>query len=286
MKANTLMATLAGLLLSLCGTAKAQGPVAGQPYQVPAGYEAYAAGTLISYGGFNYVIQGNGTMLLAEQTGDSSADPGPSDDQAYLVPAGFEAYGAGTLISYGGFDYVIQGDGTMLLAQQTGDTSDDPGTSDDQAYLVPAGYEAYGAGTLISYGGLDYVIQGNGSMLLARQPSGHNPNHVQPGGRPQPSRGAIARPRILTRNPGAGPRVRTNVPGLVRGRIPARNVIQGGRRSVGGSQVRGGGGGIRSGGGGIRSGGGGIRSGGGGIRSGGGGIRSGGGGFHAGGGHR
>ena len=45
------------------------GQVAGQPYQIPAGYESYPVGTLITYGGFNYVIQPGGTMLLAaEQT--------------------------------------------------------------------------------------------------------------------------------------------------------------------------------------------------------------------------
>ena len=37
------------LVLLLCGTVHAQ--VAGQPYQVPVGYEGYGAGTLVSYGG-------------------------------------------------------------------------------------------------------------------------------------------------------------------------------------------------------------------------------------------
>jgi hypothetical protein len=72
MKKMTFMALLAGLLLPVCATANAQGPFIGQPYQVPPGYEAYGAGTLIRYGGFNYVIQGNGTMLVAQQTGGTS----------------------------------------------------------------------------------------------------------------------------------------------------------------------------------------------------------------------
>ena len=55
---------LLGLLVVLaCGSARAQEPIAGQPYQVPPGYEMYGPGTLISYGGFNYVVQGDGTML-------------------------------------------------------------------------------------------------------------------------------------------------------------------------------------------------------------------------------
>jgi hypothetical protein len=52
------------LLMSFGGAARAQEPIAGQPYQVPPGYEMYGAGTLVSYGGFNYVVQGDGTMLL------------------------------------------------------------------------------------------------------------------------------------------------------------------------------------------------------------------------------
>ena len=61
--------TLAGaLLLSVCGSAHAQAPISGQPYQVPPGYEMYGAGTLVNYGGFNYVIQGDGTMLLNAPT--------------------------------------------------------------------------------------------------------------------------------------------------------------------------------------------------------------------------
>jgi len=275
------MAMLAGLLFSLCGTARAQGPIAGQPYQVPAGYEAYGAGTLISYGGFNYVIQGNGTMLLAQQTVDTSADPGPSDDQAYQVPAGYEAYGAGTLISYGGFDYVIQGDGTMVLAQQTGDPSADPGPPDGQSYVVPNGYEAYGAGTLIDYGGFNYVILGNGTMQRANKRFNYSSNYGPPSGHPQHLTGPAAHPGMPIRNPGAGPRFTTNSPGQVGGRtnFPGRQqgFNRGAQARVGGGQVHAGGGGFRSGGGGSRSGGGGFRSGGGGARGGGGGARGGGG---------
>ena len=120
MRKFSLMAFVTAMLLVMVGNARAQTPIPGQPYQVPAGYEAYQAGTLISYGGYNYVIQGGGTMLLAEQTVDSSPDAGPADGQPYQVPAGFESYGAGTPISFGGFNYVIQGNGTMLLASGLG----------------------------------------------------------------------------------------------------------------------------------------------------------------------
>ena len=62
------MAFVGVLLLSACGSAHAQSPIAGQPYQVPQGYEIYGAGTLVTYGGFNYVIQGDGTMLPSAPT--------------------------------------------------------------------------------------------------------------------------------------------------------------------------------------------------------------------------
>jgi hypothetical protein len=65
MKQFTMLAFLGAMILTFCGSVNAQAPFAGQPYQVPAGYERYGPGTLISYGGYNYVIQGNGTMLPA-----------------------------------------------------------------------------------------------------------------------------------------------------------------------------------------------------------------------------
>ena len=72
---------------------------------MPAGYEAYGAGTVISYGGFSYVIQGDGTMLL-QQDGDSGAGwqniDGSFPEQPYQIPADFAGSAPGTVISYGG----------------------------------------------------------------------------------------------------------------------------------------------------------------------------------------
>lgn len=67
MKRYCLTGLLGLLLLGFSAPARAQAPVAGQPYQIPAEYSSYSAGALINYGGYNYVIQDNGTMLLAEQ---------------------------------------------------------------------------------------------------------------------------------------------------------------------------------------------------------------------------
>ena len=57
------------VLIAMPGAARAQAPVLGQPYQVPFEFSGYGAGTLINYGGYNYVIQGDGTMLPSRDSG-------------------------------------------------------------------------------------------------------------------------------------------------------------------------------------------------------------------------
>ena len=85
--------------------------------------------------------------------------------QRYQIPGGYEAYGPGTTINYGGASYVVGGDGTMTPAaggyQQQAAVSQ---PTAPQRYQIPAGYEAYGPGTLINYGGANYVIGGDGTM--------------------------------------------------------------------------------------------------------------------------
>ena len=67
-----MMRYLLTAVVVLFGGITAQAQVAGQPYQVPQGYEQYGAGTLINYGGSNYVTSGDGTMLLAADQGGQS----------------------------------------------------------------------------------------------------------------------------------------------------------------------------------------------------------------------
>ncbi len=167
----------------LCTTTHAQVP--GQPYQVPAGYEGYSAGTLINYGGANYVIQGNGTMLLAAQ---GSMDDSGQATQAYQVPAGYEGYSAGTLINYGGTNYQIQDNGTMVLtdaAQATAGNSGGPQATaggytavDNTQYQTPAGYGGYSAGSVVNYGGSDYMISDGGVMIRVNMGVGPRPNYI------------------------------------------------------------------------------------------------------------
>ena len=69
------------MVMLVCGAAgSTMAQVAGQPYQIPAGFESYPAGTLITYGGFNYVTQPDGTMLQAAQ------QPAQQTVQQYTVP--------------------------------------------------------------------------------------------------------------------------------------------------------------------------------------------------------
>lgn len=51
--------------LSFGTVALGQAPVAGVAYQVPVTYRSVPPGSLINYGGYAYVAQSDGTMLLA-----------------------------------------------------------------------------------------------------------------------------------------------------------------------------------------------------------------------------
>jgi hypothetical protein len=55
------------LLLGFTAQVKAQAPIPGQSYQIPAGFEGSAPGTVINYGGYSYLIQPGGTMQPLNQ---------------------------------------------------------------------------------------------------------------------------------------------------------------------------------------------------------------------------
>ena len=69
MRTFCLTVVCGAVLIAMPGAARAQAPVLGQPYQVPFEFSGYGAGTLINYGGYNYVIQGDGTMLPSQASG-------------------------------------------------------------------------------------------------------------------------------------------------------------------------------------------------------------------------
>lgn len=85
MAAATLAACVG--LFSLCPGAHAwqdaPRPQPGVAYGMPDGTEKFAAGTLVPYGGYNYVAQGDGTMMLAaQQPRQPQARPLPPARQA------------------------------------------------------------------------------------------------------------------------------------------------------------------------------------------------------------
>ncbi len=86
-------------------------PSDGQRYQLPAGYQGYAAGSVINYGGATYTVAGDGTMTTYSRAYQGISQPAAG--QRYQVPAGYEGYAAGSVINYGGASYVVNGDGTM-----------------------------------------------------------------------------------------------------------------------------------------------------------------------------
>jgi hypothetical protein len=160
MKRFWMIGLLGILFLAMAGSANAQAPMVGQPYAIPAGYEGYSAGTLISYGGYDYVTQDNGTMLLADSQDNSAPadDSVPIDTTAYQIPPGYENSQPGSQISYSGNDYTIMPGGTMMITN--------PGYSvaDGTQYQIPPDYAGAGVGSIIPYGGSTYMV-GVGVMM-------------------------------------------------------------------------------------------------------------------------
>ena len=66
---------LMGLALSPHALNAQTGPIPGVAYGMPRGTESYAAGTLVSYGGYEYIAQGDGTMMLAASRGQRPLPP-------------------------------------------------------------------------------------------------------------------------------------------------------------------------------------------------------------------
>jgi hypothetical protein len=93
------------MLTAMPNAARAQAPILGQPYQVPSEFSAYGAGSLINYGGYNYVIQGNGTMLPSQDSGFTySSFYGPPAASPYFVQQPvYSPFVSYPLASYGGW---------------------------------------------------------------------------------------------------------------------------------------------------------------------------------------
>jgi len=89
-----------------------------------------------------------------------SAGQTPIFGQLYLVPSGFDNYGPGSYIDYGGATYQIGDGGTMALSAGAS------GPVYGQAYTVPAEYADTPAGSGLRYNGYDYVVGAGGTMTV------------------------------------------------------------------------------------------------------------------------
>jgi hypothetical protein len=156
-------------------------PSFGQRYQMPAGYEGSAVGSVISYGGASYVVAGDGTMTAyagAAQGGSNAAQttPGPVAGQRYQIPTELAGTAAGNTITYGGYNYLVRSDGTMTYytgpaqrdanVQQTADSGRAPG----QRYQVPTEFASSEAGSFITYAGYNYLVNNDGTMTALAGP--------------------------------------------------------------------------------------------------------------------
>lgn len=76
---------LAALLAVVAFAGECGAQVVGQPYLIPSGYEGYTPGTIITYGGRNYVIQTNRTMVLSQPQTVAAAPA--TVTSTYVVPS-------------------------------------------------------------------------------------------------------------------------------------------------------------------------------------------------------
>jgi hypothetical protein len=88
----------------------------GQRYQLPPQFAGSAPGTTINYAGANYVVNADRTMSPAAAAAQPAAvQPTPAAAR-YLIPAELAGNGAGSTVSYGGANYLINNDNTMSPA--------------------------------------------------------------------------------------------------------------------------------------------------------------------------
>jgi len=143
----------------------------GQRYQIPAGYEAYGPGSPISYGGANYVINGDGTMT--SDTGPAQvaaniqgASTGPVSGQRYQVPAQYANSAPGSIVTYADHKYILNNDATMtaIADQEPGAKQTQVGPIPGKRYQIPAEFANSAAGTVITYGEYKYLANTDRTM--------------------------------------------------------------------------------------------------------------------------
>jgi hypothetical protein len=96
------------------------GPALAQRYQLPAQFAGTAPGSVVSYGGANYIVGNDGTMTAYSGPAQTPATTQPAAsgvvaNQRYQIPPEFAGTASGYIITYGGRNYLTGDDGTMTL---------------------------------------------------------------------------------------------------------------------------------------------------------------------------
>ncbi|SIO39807.1 hypothetical protein SAMN05444166_4368 [Singulisphaera sp. GP187] len=164
------------------------GPNPGQPYQIPAQYANYSAGTVINWGQYRYQLGSDGTMTSytgpAQTSTSTNSQPtagGPTPGQRYQIPAQYAGTAPGTQVNYGGNRYIANNDGTMTAFTDSGGSDDSAveristGPVPGQRYQIPAEHAGTAPGAEISYGGNRYVANTDGTMTAMKASSSDDP---------------------------------------------------------------------------------------------------------------
>lgn len=133
-------------------------------YQIPAQNAGAAPGSAISYGGANYVVNGDGTMSPAASAPNPNSAPAPvaSNTPRYQIPAQNAGAAPGSTIAYGGANYFVNNDNTMSPATAAPAPAVPPANA--MRYQIPAQYSGSAPGSTVSYGGANYVVNADNTM--------------------------------------------------------------------------------------------------------------------------
>lgn len=154
------------------------GPIAGQAYQVPAQYANHPAGSVVTWGAYRYRLGGDGTMTW--YTGPAVAEHrqtagGPTPGERYQIPAEHAGTAPGSQVVYAGYTYVANNDGTMTAFNVPGQKDANveqvaTGPVPGKRYQIPTEHASAAPGSLITYGGNNYVANTDGTMTAFTAP--------------------------------------------------------------------------------------------------------------------
>jgi hypothetical protein len=104
--------------------AASNAPIPGQRYQVPAQDANRAAGSIIDFYGYKYIINNDATMTAISDQGQGTQDEqtsaAPTPGQRYQIPAELANSAPGFVITYGPYKYLANNDGTMTAFSNRG----------------------------------------------------------------------------------------------------------------------------------------------------------------------